>query len=68
MPTDDPIYGLTPRHDPGDVALPLGQGVPNGEAGVLLTPCAQFGRVRSNPFFPLIVERIDAAVQADVAP
>jgi len=68
MPMDDPIYGLTPRHRPDDVVLPLGQGVPNGEAGVLLLPCAQFGRVRSNPFFPLVVGRIDAAVQADVAP
>jgi hypothetical protein len=42
--------------------------VPNGEAGVLLLPCAKFGRVRSNPFFPLVVKRIDAAVQADMAP
>jgi hypothetical protein len=28
----------------------------------------QFARLRSNPFLPVILERIDAAVKADLPP
>ena len=64
-PIDDPMYGLTPRPAPDGMALPLGRGAPSGEAGALVIPLGQFARLRSNPFFPLIVDRIDAAVKAD---
>jgi alpha-beta hydrolase superfamily lysophospholipase len=64
-PIDDPMYGLTPRRAPDGLALPLGRGAPSGEAGALVLPLGQFARIRSNPFFPVIVERIDAAVNAD---
>lgn len=64
-PIDDPMYGLTPRHASDGLALPLGRGAPSGEAGALVIPLGQFARLRSNPFFPVIVERIDAAVKAD---
>jgi alpha-beta hydrolase superfamily lysophospholipase len=65
-PIDDPMYGLTPRRAADGLALPLGRGAPSGEAGALVIPLGQFARLRSNPFFPVIVERIDAAVKADV--
>ena len=64
-PSDDPMYGLTPRAAPDGLSLPLGRGAPSGESGALLIPLGQFARIRSNPFFPVIVERIDAAVKAD---
>ena len=64
-PIDDPMYGLTPRAAADGLALPLGRGAPSGEAGALVIPLGQFARLRSNPFFPVIVERIDAAVKAD---
>jgi hypothetical protein len=35
------------------------------EAGALVLPFGQLARVRSNPFFPGIIDRIDAAVTAD---
>ena len=66
MPPDDPMYGLTPRKAPDGLAIPLGHGAPLGEAGALTIGLGQFARLRSNPFFPVIVERIDAAVRADV--
>ncbi|WP_295392177.1 hypothetical protein [uncultured Thiodictyon sp.] len=66
MPLDDPMYGLSPRPAPDGLAFPLGQVAPRGETGALLLPLGQFARIRSNPFFQVIVERIDAAVQADV--
>jgi alpha-beta hydrolase superfamily lysophospholipase len=65
-PIDDPMYGLTPRAAPDGLALPLGRGAPSGEAGALIIPLGQFARLRSNPFFPVIVDRIDAAVKGDV--
>ena len=64
-PIDDPMYGLTPRQAPDGLALPLGRGAPSGEAGALVLPLGQFARLRSNPFFPVILDRIDTAVKAD---
>jgi hypothetical protein len=64
-PLDDPMYGLTPRRPTDGLALPLGRGAPSGEAGALAVPLGQFARLRSNPFFPVIVDRIDAALDAD---
>jgi hypothetical protein len=64
-PIDDPMYGLTPRAAPDGLALPLGRGAPSGEAGALLIPLGQLARIRSNPFFPVILDRIDASVRAD---
>ena len=64
-PIDDPMYGLRPRQAPDGLALPLGRGAPSGEAGALLLSLGQLARLRSNPFFPVIVDRIDAAVKAD---
>jgi alpha-beta hydrolase superfamily lysophospholipase len=65
MPVDDPMYGLEPRSAPEGLAIPLGRGAPLGEAGALTIGLGQLARLRSNPFFPVIVERIDAAVRAD---
>jgi alpha-beta hydrolase superfamily lysophospholipase len=65
VPTDDPMYGLAPRKAHDGLAIPLGQGAPLGEAGALTIGLGQFARLRSNPFFPVIVARIDAAVRAD---
>jgi hypothetical protein len=64
-PVDDPMYGLAPRTSPDGLALPLGRGAPSGESGALAVATGHFARIRSNPFFPVIVERIDAAVAAE---
>jgi hypothetical protein len=63
MPVDDPLYGLAPRAAPG--AFTLGGAAPRGEAGALVTSLGGLARLRSNPFFPVIVDRLDAAVRAD---
>ena len=67
IPVDDPMYGLEPRRPQDGLAIPLGRGAPSGEDGALSVPLGQFARIRSNPFFPLILERIDAAVATDRA-
>ncbi len=54
FPPDDPIYGagLNPP-------LALGNITPRGERGVLRVPVDQFMRLRHNPFFPYMIEKIE---------
>jgi len=47
------------------LALPLGPGAPSGEAGALALPLGQLARIRSNPFFQVILDRSDGAVKDD---
>lgn len=62
MPNDDPLYGLAPAGRP---AFTLGGPAPRGEAGALSVPLGSLARVRSNPFFAVIIGRIDQAVRSD---
>jgi len=65
MPIDDPLYGLTPAaHDDGQ-RFTLGGEAPRGEIGALVVPLGSLARLRSNPFFAVIVGRLDQAVHAD---
>ena len=57
FPEDDPLYGLTP--DPGeDYGVRLGQLEPRGERGVLLVSVDDLMRLKCNPFFPYLEERL----------
>ena len=67
LPMDDPIYGLTPAPRPGERAFTLGGSAPSGEGGSLLMPLGDLARLRSNQFFPVIVERLQSALRADMA-
>jgi alpha-beta hydrolase superfamily lysophospholipase len=67
MPDDDPLYGLDPAPRPGGPAFTLGGPAPRGESGALTVPLGALARVHGNPFFPVIVHRIDEAVRADSA-
>ena len=57
FPPDDPVYGLTrePGARPG---FHLGAVPARGESGALLVPLGTFARLRSNPFFAVIREKI----------
>jgi alpha-beta hydrolase superfamily lysophospholipase len=57
FPPDDPIYGITPDPDRG-WGVQLGALEPRGERGLLNLPAGQFNRLRSNPFFPYIEQRL----------
>jgi alpha-beta hydrolase superfamily lysophospholipase len=58
---DDALYGLTP--DPReDYGIRLGQLEARGERGVLLMPVDDLMRLKSNPFFPYLEERVRAWV------
>ncbi|HEX5052515.1 MAG TPA: alpha/beta fold hydrolase [Planctomycetota bacterium] len=62
---DDPIYGLLPRAVER-LPWPLGATVPRGEAGVTLVPFGDLARLRCNPFLAVILDRVGAAVDADL--
>jgi hypothetical protein len=55
VPADDPVYGIVPangsRFNIGAVAL-------RGEGGALVIPLGTFARLRSNPFFDVIRDKV----------
>lgn len=53
---DDPLYGNS--HDPGDGRITLGSVHIRGERNLLAIPDSYFMRLRHNPFFEYMVERI----------
>ncbi|HEX5042005.1 MAG TPA: alpha/beta hydrolase [Candidatus Polarisedimenticolaceae bacterium] len=57
FPVDDPVYGLTPGEGPGP-AFPLGAFDARGESGALVVPLGMLARLRCNPFFDVIRERV----------
>jgi hypothetical protein len=55
FPSDDPVYGLEgPTHGP----LPFGTLEIRGERGVFAVPASDLLRLRSNPFFPYLADRV----------
>jgi alpha-beta hydrolase superfamily lysophospholipase len=64
FPDDDPVYGLAPDVY-GPAQYPLGALTVRGEAGTLVVSLADLARLRSNPFFAVIRDRIVAAIEAD---
>jgi alpha-beta hydrolase superfamily lysophospholipase len=63
---DDPVYGLTPQRG-GALDYPLGALTVRGEGGTLVVPLGNLARMRSNPFFSVIRDRIVAVIEADSA-
>jgi len=63
---DDPVYGLAPKTG-GGPAYPLGALTVRGEAGTLVVPLSNLARLRSNPFFSVVRDRVVAAIEADRA-
>lgn len=57
---DDPIYGNTPP--PGGDAMTIGMLEPRGERGILQVPVSQLMRLRYNPFYAYIEQRVLAAI------
>jgi alpha-beta hydrolase superfamily lysophospholipase len=58
FPADDAVYGTTG----------LGRIPPRGERGVLVVSSDSLMRMTWNPFFPLMLERIDATLPATSSP
>jgi len=61
---DDPIYGSLPPGE-GAFGFQLGAIEPRGERGLLAVPAAALTRLRSNPFFPYIEQRLIELTDSD---
>ncbi len=66
FPPDDPLYGIAPTAA-GPLGFSLGNLATRGEPGALVVPASTLERLRSNPFFAVIRERIAAGAAADRA-
>ena len=64
LPIDDPIYGLAPRLE-GPAQWPLGQAA-RGEPGAIQVPLGTLARLRCNPFFDVLRQKLGAAFEADL--
>jgi esterase/lipase len=65
FPPDDPVYGIEPGS--GRAGLPsIGSMLLRGESGAITLSLGSLTRVRSNPFWPLVVRQVDEIVDADV--
>ncbi len=61
FPPEDELYGAGPASDAAGLPR-LGALNPRGERGVTSVPVSQLIRLRHNPFFPYLRERLDAAL------
>jgi hypothetical protein len=62
---DDPIYGgMAPDKSPG---IHLGALALRGERGVLQIPSSEMLRLRWNPFYPYVEERVLAWLALDLS-
>jgi hypothetical protein len=66
FPNDDPVYGLAPKTS-GPLVWRIGDLVVRGEPGAIRMPLGMLARLRSNPFFDVVREKIGAAIDADLA-
>lgn len=67
FPLSDGLYGLNP--DPADVpGLPLGALSVRGERGLLWVSQDDLARIKCNPFFDDLLQRIDALLQRPASP
>jgi len=55
---DDPVYGSNENVDSFYHGLPLGRLQPRGETHLLTAPLSQLMRLRYNPFFGYIEQRV----------
>ena len=62
FPPDDPVYGYDVKDKDGNDVITLGNLSIRGEQGVLTIPAGNLLRLRSNPFYSYIEQRITDAV------
>ena len=62
FPPDDPVYGSVENPSGAYRGLPLGRLQPRGETRYLIAPLSQLMRLRHNPFFAYVEQRILAEI------
>ncbi len=67
FPPDDPLYGYAPGSGANGVPA-IGSWTVRGEEGAIVLPLGALGRIRANPFWPVVRQEVEALVAADLAP
>jgi len=67
FPLNDPLYGMEPDLSE-DYGANLGAMATRGERGILVVSIDSLARMSSNPFFDLILQRIDALLGTTAKP
>ena len=62
---DDPIYGRGENNNGTYRGIPLGSLRPSGETHLLIAPLSQLMRLRHNPFFGYLEQRV--VMEIDIA-
>ena len=60
---DDPVYGIGDDRQGGYLGLPLGSLQPRGETRLLTAPLSQLMRLRHNPFFSYVGQRVAGEIE-----
>lgn len=63
FPPDDPVYGGVPQVGSGEAGITLGSITIRGERNLLQIPDNYFLRLRYNPFFAYLSERVQAFLE-----
>jgi alpha-beta hydrolase superfamily lysophospholipase len=66
FPADDPIYGFAPGAGANGVPS-IGAWTVRGEEGAIVFPLGALGRIRANPFWPVIRQELEGIAVADTA-
>lgn len=67
FPVDDGLYGTQPSPDE-DFGVHLGTIAARGERGVLVVPMDELMRLSANPFYPYLIQRIEALIDKATVP
>jgi alpha-beta hydrolase superfamily lysophospholipase len=66
FPPDDPVYGYVPGSGANGVPS-IGSWTVRGEEGAIVVPLGALGRLRANPFWPVVKQQLEELVAADLA-
>ncbi|WP_338559836.1 alpha/beta hydrolase [Erwinia sp. E_sp_B01_3] len=62
FPLTDSLYGRTPEH-PNEFGVSFGSLAPRGERSVLIVSLDSLMRQSSNPFYPWVLQRVNATIR-----
>jgi alpha-beta hydrolase superfamily lysophospholipase len=65
FPPDDPMYGYVPGSGANGVPS-IGSWTVRGEEGAIVIPLGALGRLRANPFWPIVAQEVEKAALADI--
>ena len=64
FPPDDPLYGYIPGSGAHGVPS-IGSWTLRGEEGAIVIPLGALGRLRANPFWPIVKQELESVTAAD---